>query len=218
MRFADCKFKYKEKQKLNDLICTIVCGAPCEKFPKELVNGFVIAADRGLDYCLAAGITPELAVGDFDSAESKIPEGIECVRVSPIKDDTDAALAADIAIERGYREIRFLCALGGRLDHTLGNISLLYYLKKKGIVGKLLSEDTEVFLLMNESAKIPNNNGFMSVFAYECPLEISITGAKYPLDHASLTNDVTLGVSNEIISDYAELTVHKGAALIVLTR
>lgn len=209
----------------NNLICSIICGAPCEKIPSEFlkkhVKGFVIAADRGLDYCLDAGIMPDLAVGDFDSAEQKIPEGvaknIECIRVSPIKDDTDAALAADIAIERGYCEIRFLCALGGRLDHTLGNISLLYYLKKKGVVGRLLSEDTEVFFLMNESARIPKNNGFFSVFSYEGSAELSITGAKYPLDHAALTNDVTLGVSNEIIDDHAEVTVHKGTALIVLS-
>lgn len=202
---------------IDNAICSIVCGAPCEKFPKELVRGYVIAADRGLDYCLEAGIMPALAVGDFDSAQCNIPDGMECVRVSPIKDDTDAALAADIAVERGYRELTFLCALGGRLDHTLGNISLLYYLKKKNISAKLLSEDTEVFILMNESAKIAKNNGYMSVFAYESPAEISISGAKYPLDHAALTNDVTLGVSNEITNDHAEVTVHKGAALIVLS-
>ena len=202
----------------DNSICTIVCGAPCEKFPRELVQGYVIAADRGLDYCLAAGITPELVVGDFDSAHGNVPEGIECICVSPIKDDTDAALAADIAAERGCREIRFLCALGGRLDHTLGNIQLLYSLKKKGIRGRLISEDTEVFFLMNESAKIPKNDGFMSVFSYEGSAELSISGVKYPLNKAVLTNDVTLGVSNEITEEYAGITVHKGAALIVLTK
>ena len=197
-------------------ICSVICGAPCSSFPKELVQGYVIAADRGLDYCLAAGITPDLAVGDFDSAHRDVPENIECVRVSPIKDDTDAALAADIAAERGYREIRFICALGGRLDHTLGNIQLLYNLKKRGIRGSLISEDTEVFFLMNESGRIPKNDGYMSVFSYGDSAEISISGVKYPLDKATLTNDVTLGVSNEITEEYAGITVHKGAALIVL--
>lgn len=202
----------------DESICTIVCGAPCNSFPKELIQGYVIAADRGLDHCLAAGITPDLAVGDFDSAHRSVPEGVEQIRVSPIKDDTDAALAADIAAERGYREIRFFCALGGRLDHTLGNIQLLYNLKKKGIRGRLISEDTEVFFLMNESAKIPKNDGYMSVFSYEVSAEISISGVKYPLDKAVLNNDVTLGVSNEIIEEYAGITVHKGAALIVLAK
>ena len=198
--------------------CSIICGAPCNGLIGERVEGFVIAADRGLDYCLQAGITPDLIVGDFDSAESKIPEGVECVRVSPIKDDTDGALAADIAVERGYREIDFFCALGGRLDHTIGNIQLLYHLKKNGIRARLISEDTEVFFLLNESARVPQNDGYLSIFSYEENVELSISGVKYPLDKHILTNDVTLGVSNEITEDKAVITAHKGAALIVLSK
>ncbi|MDE7229867.1 MAG: thiamine diphosphokinase [Oscillospiraceae bacterium] len=200
------------------MVCSIICGAPCGALLKEHVEGYVIAADRGLDYCLAAGITPDLAVGDFDSAYSVFPEGVECIRVSPIKDDTDAALAADLAVQRGYRDIRFFCALGGRLDHTLGNIQLLYHLKKNGICGRLISEDTEVFFLIGESAVIPKNDGFLSVFSYEGSVRISISGVKYPLDKHVITNDVTLGVSNEIIEDRAVITVHEGAALIVLSK
>lgn len=197
--------------------CSIICGAPCNGIVKERAEGFVIAADRGLDYCLKAGITPDLIVGDFDSAESKIPDGVECVRVSPIKDDTDAALAAELAVERGYRDIHFFCALGGRLDHTIGNIQLLYHLKKSGISARIISEDTEVFFLLNESKTIPKNNGFLSVFSYEGNVTVSISGVKYPLNRKLLTNDVTLGVSNEITDDLATVTAHKGAALIVLS-
>lgn len=197
--------------------CSIICGAPCKGLIKERPDGFIIAADRGLDYCLQARITPDLIVGDFDSAESKIPEGVECVRVSPIKDDTDAALAADIAMERGYRDITFFCALGGRLDHTIGNIQLLYHLKKSGISARIISEDTEAFFLLNESKKIPKNDGFLSVFSYEKDVTVSISGVKYPLDRKLLTNDVTLGVSNEITEDFATVTAHEGAALIVIS-
>ena len=198
--------------------CSIICGAPCGAFDGKRVEGYVIAADRGLDYCLKAGITPDLAVGDFDSAVSAVPEGVECVRVSPIKDDTDAALAAEIAVERGYSDIRFFCALGGRLDHTLGNIALLYHLKKNGIRARIISEDTEVFFLLNESAEIPKNDGFLSVFSYEESVVVSISGAKYPIDRKLLTNDVTLGVSNEITAAEAVVTAHRGAALIVLSK
>lgn len=197
--------------------CSIICGAPCNGLISERVEGFVIAADRGLDHCFEAGITPDLIVGDFDSAHSEVPDGVECVRVSPIKDDTDAALAAELAVERGFREIDFFCALGGRLDHTLGNIQLLYHLKKSGISARLISEDTEVFFLMNESAEISNNGGYLSIFSYGESVEISISGVKYPLDRGILTNDVTLGVSNEIIDDRAVVTAHKGAALIILS-
>ena len=58
---------------INAKICSIICGAPCG-LQTELVSGYVIAADSGLDRCAEAGITPDLAVGDFDSAATDIPE------------------------------------------------------------------------------------------------------------------------------------------------
>lgn len=198
------------------MICTIVCGAPCREFTTELVEGYVIAADRGLDYCLAAGVSPDLAVGDFDSAESNVPDGIECVRVSPIKDDTDAMLAADIAVERGFRELRFLCALGGRLDHSIANIQMIYSLKLKGISAVLYGDEAKAFLAVDECVKLPKNGGYLSIFTYGEAAEVSVVGVKYPLDHGVLKNDFPLGVSNEITEEYAGITVHSGAALIIL--
>lgn len=198
------------------MICTIVCGAPCSEFTAELAEGYVIAADKGMDYCLAAGVIPELAVGDFDSAESSVPDGIKCVCVSPIKDDTDAMLAADIAVERGFRELRFLCALGGRLDHSIANIQMIYKLKLKGISAVLHGDGVSVFFAVDESVRLPKNGGYLSIFAYGEAAEVSAVGVKYPLNHGILKNDFPLGVSNEITDEYAEITVHSGAALIIL--
>lgn len=200
------------------MICTIVCGAPCEDpiALREHIDGFVIAADRGLDYCLKSGITPDLAVGDFDSAENSIPEGIECVRVSPIKDDTDAALAADIAVERGYRGLRFLCALGGRLDHSIANIQLAYRLKKSGICADLYGDGVRALFMSEESLMFGKNDGWLSVFAYGGSAVVSEAGVKYPLDKYELRDDFPLGVSNEITDVFADITVHSGTALIIV--
>lgn len=196
-------------------ICTIICGAPCAKFPREKVRGYIIAADRGLDYALSAKITPDLVVGDFDSTETEIPDGVQCVRVSPIKDDTDAALAASLAVKKGFRDLRFLCALGGRLDHSIANIQLLYHLKKLGLNGTLYGDGVELFLAREESVEIPRFDGYLSVFAYTADCVVSEEGVKYPLTEKTLTNDLTLGVSNEITEDFARITVHSGTALIM---
>ena len=166
-------------------ICTIICGAPCAEFPREKVRGFVIAADHGLDYALAAGITPDLVVGDFDSAKT------------------------------GVRELRFLCALGGRLDHSIANIQLLYGLKKHGINGIMYGDNTELLLARDESVEIPRFEGFVSVFSYTADCVVSEQGMKYPLTEKLLTNDLTLGVSNEITEETARITVHSGTALIM---
>lgn len=197
-------------------ICTIICGAPCEKFPKELCEGFIIAADKGLDYALSAGIMPDMAVGDFDSAENAVPNGTDVVKFPPEKDDTDAIIAAEIALNRGFDKLRFLCALGGRLDHTIANIQMIYSLKKQGVSAELFGDNVRVFILENESRKIAGFSGYLSVFAYGGAALVTETGVKYPAKNQRFTEDFPLGVSNEIIADFAEITVHEGAALIVM--
>lgn len=196
-------------------ICSIICGAPTKGLDKELVRGFVIAADRGLDVALEAGITPDLVVGDFDSAKSAVPKGVECIKVSPVKDDTDAMLAADFALKYGCTELRFFCALGGRIDHTVANIQMLYHFKIRGISGALFGDDTKLFLMSDEIVSVPKFDGYLSVFAYEKTAVVTEKGVKYPITNHPLTNDMPTGVSNEIIDDNAEITVHSGTALVL---
>lgn len=197
-------------------ICTIICGAPCGKIQRGLVEGLVIAADKGLDYALEAGIMPEIAVGDFDSAEMAVPSGVEVVKFPPEKDYSDANLAVEIALERGFDELRLLSALGGRLDHTIANIQLIYRLKKRGITAELFGSGERAFFLENETREIPAFSGYLSVFAYEKSAVISESGVKYPTEKLAFTNDFPLGLSNEITEKTAKITVHSGAALIIL--
>lgn len=202
----------------NKKICSIICGAPCKLLRKELIEGFVIAADRGLDIALDAGITPDLVVGDFDSAKSAVPEGVECVKVSPVKDDTDAMLAADFALKYGCTQLRFFCALGGRIDHTVANIQMLYHFKIRGIDGALFGDNTTLFLMTDESMRISRFDGYLSVFAFDKTAVVTEKGVKYPITNHPLTNDMPIGVSNEIIDDFAEITVHSGTALVLEVR
>lgn len=198
-------------------ICSIICGAPCNLLPKELVKGYVIAADSGLDAALGAGITPDLVVGDFDSAKSEVPNGTMIIRVSPVKDDTDTALAVNTAIERGFTELRLFRALGGRFDHTVANIQTLYALKEHGIRAALFGDRELAYFLRNETRTIPKFDGFLSVFAYEEDTTVSERGVKYPLSHHTLTRNYPLGVSNEITENAAVIEVHSGTALIIET-
>lgn len=204
---------------MENKICSIICGAP-GGLKKELVSGFVIAADSGLDRCLefgnGLGITPNLAVGDFDSAKTKVPAGVEIVTVPSEKDDTDTHLAAQIALERGFTELRIFCALGGRISHSIANIQLLRELKQKRVRAALFGERSAVFLIREESVSLPKFGGYLSLFALDKAATVSESGVKYPLEHHTLTNEFSLGVSNEITSDYATVTSHTGLCLIVL--
>lgn len=201
----------------NEKICSIICGAPCG-LEKKFVTGLVIAADSGLDRCVSAGITPDIVVGDFDSASAEVPTGVEVVRAIPEKDDTDTALAARIATERGYNELRFFCAFGGRISHSLANIQLLRALCGKNISGAMFGEESVMFILNEKSVTLPKFDGYLSVFALSDTARVSESGVKYPVSYRDFFNDYPLGVSNEIIDDFATITVHSGMCAVVLDK
>ncbi len=196
-------------------ICSIICGAPCEKLPTELVEGLVIAADRGLDHCLKAGIIPKYAVGDFDSTRSAVPKGVVRIVAPAEKDDTDTALAVNIGIEQGCEEFRLLCAIGGRLDHTFACLQTLYSLRQSGKRGALYGDGCKAIFAIDETVKIPRFLGYLSVFAFEGTPAVSISGAKYCIEDFVLRNTFPIGVSNEITGSFAEISARDGAVLII---
>ena len=114
----------------------IVCGGKTDKefgLNEIKTDGIdaIIAADSWWDFLYENGVTPDIIVGDFDSATTKSLEYFErkgqteIHRLNPIKDDTDTEYAIRLAIREGARSIVLLGATGSRIDHVLGNISLL---------------------------------------------------------------------------------------------
>lgn len=183
--------------------------------PRDTV--LVIAADGG--YAAASRVfgKPDLAVGDFDSL-GYVPGGVPLVRHPVEKDDTDLALAAAEAVARGCRHLLLFSALGGRLDHTVANLQLIARLSGEGVRATLLGRDgTAVIALADgDSATFPETmRGTVSVLAHGGIAEgVTLAGLKYPLENATLTPDVPLGVSNEFLGVPAEVTVGHGTLLV----
>ena len=195
-------------------ICSVICGAP-EVFLPEKPEGLIICADKGIDHALAAGITPDIAVGDFDSAVCVPPEGIRLIRALPEKDDTDTILACETAISDGCDEIRLYCALGGRTDHTFANIQTLEYLRRRGVNGVIISKQERIYLVHEREMEIPKFNGYVSVFSYGETCMVSEFGMKYEIVRYRLDNGYPLGVSNEVAGDIGRIIVHGGTALVI---
>ena len=91
----------------------------------------ILAADAGMEALYRDHILPDIIVGDFDSVNPDTleyfhdKEQIEVCMLNPEKDDTDTEYAIREAIRRGAMEIVVIGATGTRIDHVLGNISLL---------------------------------------------------------------------------------------------
>ena len=176
-------------------------------------DDLLIAADGGVQYCLNLGIKPHLVVADFDSFKAHI-EGVEILKSIPEKDDTDMMLSIQEGLKRGFKEFVIYGALGGRLEHSLGNIQCLHYLNKHHAHGILISKDCKVEVLSKGFYEM-GDEGYLSIFSMNEKSILSLKNLKYELDHYELTNYTTLGVDNEFIGKKAIIEIHEGCLIVV---
>ena len=133
--------------------CFIFGAGPFFGLPVSPAPGDVVfAADGGYRHCQAAGLQPDLLLGDFDSLND-LPKGIPIHTFPVEKDDTDAMLAVRRGLELGYREFVLYGSLDGpRLDHTVANFQTLQFLADRGAVGYLVGNRSIVTVVKNASS------------------------------------------------------------------
>lgn len=194
-------------------------------FEVNLLPGdFLVAVDGGLRHLKRLGLKPHLLIGDLDSVDaSELAEimeaGIEVQRFPPAKDQTDLELALEYALKAGYTQIVIAYPFGNRVDHTLGNLSLL---SQPNLAGKTLSlDDGQVEArLLDASASLPTQPGeLVSLIAWGAPVEgITTEGLQYPLNNETLFPWQTRGISNVALADSIELEFKSGHLLVIRTK
>ena len=204
---------------MNQKICYIVGAMSLtpDLRPYPTAGAYVIAADRGFDSLLAYGVTPDLAVGDFDSLGHR-PSHPNVIQLPAEKDDTDMVYAIRKGLERGYRRFILLGGVGGRLEHTLGNLQLLDWLASQGAQGFLAGEKTAATCIRDGKSMVfpPSMSGYLSVFCNSGTAEgVTLSGLKYPLDRYTLSGSFPLGVSNQFLGAEAGVSVEKGSLLLI---
>lgn len=199
--------------------CVIIAGAPVYSGFSPRSGDFIIAADSGYLHALAAGIIPDLLVGDFDSLDIVPDKSIKTVRSPVMKDDTDTFLAVKHGLMLGYKSFLLLGATGGRLDHQMANIAACAYIAEQGGLCEMRDSANSIFMIKNSKIILDKKeNWSVSVFSYtEKSQGISLTGLKYPLSNATLTSTFPIGVSNEFVADTATVEVREGLLLIILS-
>lgn len=199
----------------------IFAGAPTEPDSLSPVPeaDCYICADAGVRLAQAMHIHPNYVVGDFDSLGS-VPDMPDVDIYPAKKDDTDTILAAKYALEKGCRELVFYGALGGRLDHTIANLQMLRMLADQGAQGILVDSKHWVTLQRGGTQIYPRREKmYFSLFAMTPVCEdVTLKGVAYPLTHGTLYANVPLGVSNEIVMEYAVVSVGKGDLLVIFAR
>lgn len=146
---------------------------------------------------------------------------IEMIRLNPIKDDTDTEFVIREAIRRGATKIVILGATGTRLDHVLANI----YLLGLGLEHKVHMELVDAYnriRMINDRIVIAKNEQFGN-FVSVLPIKgdakgVTLEGMKYPLKDAMIPCFSSLGVSNEIVEEWAKISVEQGTLLVIESR
>lgn len=184
---------------------------------RPVPGDLVIAADGGYRACQAEGIVPDLLLGDFDSLEPPA-DFANILRVPVEKDDTDTLLAAKTGLEKGCDTFYIYGGTGGkRLDHTLANLQILLFLRRRGARGWLEDDDFVWTAIENEALTVRREVdwGLFSAFCMGPPASgIDEVGFQYPLRDGTLTSDTALGVSNHLMEPEATITVRHGALVV----
>lgn len=207
---------------MNTKICYIFGAGertPCAIELSE--NDLVIAADGGFDYLEELGLRADYVLGDFDSVLSyNLPS--DCIRYPVKKDDTDLMLAAKLGLEKGYTEFRIYGGLGGRLDHTLGNIQVLTYLSRHEAAGTLIGATyslrvvTDGVVTFGKDLQENRTGNLCSVFSLsDVSVNVCIQGFEYEAGGITLTNSFPLGISNEFTGKKAVVSVQKGTLAVL---
>ncbi|MGE5373586.1 MAG: thiamine diphosphokinase [Bacteroidota bacterium] len=184
----------------------------------------LICADGGTRHALALGLRPDLIVGDLDSTDGDSlqkfrRDGVDIASYPRDKNETDLELAIQRAIAFAPKQILIVAALGGRLDQTLANITLLADPRLSQFDVRL-DDGVEEVLLCRDQAKVHGGSGdLVSLIPWQGAVSgIQTDGLKWPLQKETLYPDKTRGISNEMTGETASLSIESGLLLVVHRR
>lgn len=203
--------------------CVIVGAADINRY--DVIRGYLkpddyfIYCDAGLKHEKELSYKADLIIGDFDSAENPNRD-VETIVLPHEKDDTDTVFAVKEAIKHGFADFLLIGVVGGRFDHTLGNIAILNMLTSAGCHGVIADDYSEIEIISDKPAYVADSYPYFSILNITGVCRgVTVKNAYYPLENAELTTDFPLGISNEPIKgETAEITVKEGRALLVRVR
>ncbi|UWG96169.1 thiamine diphosphokinase [Dehalobacter sp. DCM] len=186
----------------------------------------LICADGGGNLAIASGRLPDILVGDLDSItddnlERCIKGHTEIKKYPKEKDETDLELAvayAEMVLKSTatpQSEIILYAAGGKRMDHLMGNISLMIGYAQKGLRLKMKDKQSEAWVMVPGKEIIKGNIGqqlsIVPLSDYAC---ISAEGLYYELDRLNLAQHSPRGISNVFTHEEITIEIHEGKALI----
>lgn len=209
--------------------CLIVTGGSIDlSFVKEFLQNRrydqVVAVDAGLKVLKHLHMIPDEVVGDLDSVDSAVLEeyrtmpGVRFEIHKPEKDETDTELALLTAARCGCETVDLIGALGGRMDHAISNIQLMYQFYQQGMDVCIYDSRNKMYLLGKR--KVFHQKELYGNYISFLPLTetvegLTLKGFKYPLNHRTIRLGTSLCISNELSREEGIMELESGVVVCV---
>jgi len=176
----------------------------------------LLAADGGANHLARIGLIPEAVVGDMDSISAATAAwlGHERLVRRPDQDRTDLEKALIFALdELGLRRLTVLGALGGRSDHEIGNLGLLWRLARG--TDLVFRDEDSWTIAVDGTADIASRPGeTWSFWSFDPAVLITLEGLRWPLHRQALPAGGRPSISNEAMADRVHVETAGGAVIV----
>lgn len=190
-------------------------------------TAFVIAADSGYDHAIAAGLRPDLLVGDLDSITAA---GLAAARADGLRIDAHPAdkdaTDTELALDRALAEVGdggTLTILGGggdRFDHVLASITVLAQPRFAGCAALVAWVGPALVHVLHAPRTVDLGAQPAGLTVSLIPLGdvrgVTTTGMRWPLRAEPLPNGTSRGISNLTEGGRATIAAATGVLAIVI--
>jgi thiamine pyrophosphokinase len=178
----------------------------------------LLAADGGADHLARLGLRPAAVIGDLDSIspETRAWLGEESLIERPDQDRTDLEKALEYAFDDlGVERLTVLAAVGGRIDHDLGNLGLLARL---AMSEKLIFEDAghRILAVAGEAELVAQPGETWSFWTYDPSVRVTVDGVRWPIEDATIDAGGRPSISNQATTE--EVRVQASGGAVIVTR
>jgi len=174
-----------------------------------------VCADGGANVAARASLRPDLIIGDFDSVSPNALRKFRSVARCRLRDQetTDLEKAIGWLLQAGIRRITIAGALGGRLDHVVGNLSVIGKYSRRADI-RAVDDDGEL-LPVGERRSLSYAPGTtISLVPLSRCVGVTTQGLRWGLRNATLELGVREGTSNRVIGRPATVRVRRGRLLV----
>lgn len=192
------------------------------EFYREIlkIEGDIYCADGGAMHLYDLGKIPLEIMGDMDSVSADVIEffkgkGTKIKTFSKDKDFTDGEIILEYLDSKGYEEIMVFAAMGGRTDHMLTNLNLLFKYKQARFIS-----DKEEIRVVDKKYRFREEKGTVVSFIpfSDEVTGVKLTGFKFPLDRYTLRRGSSICMSNVIAGSESEVSFENGSLLCVVEK